>query len=508
MKLKTLIQAIGAEALSGDLETEVTSVVNDSRTVTPGSLFAAVRGQLEDGRRFVSQAVQAGASAVLVDAPLTEKPPVPVLMASDVRWAMTLAAAEVYGRPAERLVAVAVTGTKGKTTTTFLVRSILERAGLSAGLIGTVKASYDGIDLVTNNTTPEGPELQRLLLDMVERKVTHVVIEVSSHALVLSRVLGCAFDVGVFTNLGREHLDFHEDMPTYFEAKRRLFTELLIGRRLEGGPRAVINVDDEWGRKLAAEVGPKAVTFGLTSPADFTARPLKAERRTLSAELVTPDGTIEVHSKLVGRVNLYNLLAAAAAGRVLGRSLDEIKAGLEDVGGVPGRLERVGSSDDFLVLVDYAHTAESLAETLASVRDLAAGRLLVVFGCGGDRDRAKRPEMGKAAGRLADLAIVTSDNPRTEEPMAIIREIEAGLTSLGLSAWKPGPKAGRPPARSYAVAPDRRGAIWQAVYLMEPGDVLLVAGKGHEPYQILGREKVHFDDREEVRAALVLEGKA
>jgi len=508
MKLGTLIQAIGAEALYGDLETEIIAVVNDSRTVTPGSLFAAVRGQLEDGRRYVSQAVQAGASAVLADAPLAERPPVPVLMASDVRRAMTLAAAEVYGWPAERMVTVAVTGTKGKTTTTFLIRSILEQAGLPTGLVGTVKAAYDGIELVTNNTTPEGPELQRLLLDMVERGVTHAVVEVSSHALVLSRVLGCAFDVGVFTNLGREHLDFHEDMPTYFEAKRRLFIELLTGRNLEGGPRAVINVDDDWGRKLAAEVGPKAVTFGLTSPADFTARRIETEGLALSAELVTPDGNVEVHTKLVGRVNLYNLLAAAAAGRLLGLPLGAIKAGLEVVGGVPGRLERVGANDDFLVLVDYAHTAESLAETLTSVRELTTGKLLVVFGCGGDRDRAKRPEMGKAAGRLADLAIVTSDNPRTEDPRAIIGEVEAGLVSLGLKAWKPGPGIDRPAEPAYVVAPDRRSAIWQAVYLMEPGDVLLVAGKGHEPYQILGREKIHFDDREEVQAALVLEGKA
>ncbi|MBW2092161.1 MAG: UDP-N-acetylmuramoyl-L-alanyl-D-glutamate--2,6-diaminopimelate ligase, partial [Deltaproteobacteria bacterium] len=309
------------------------------------------------------------------------------------------------------------------------------------------------------------------------------------------------------TNLGQEHLDYHQDLRSYYEAKRRLFYDLLSGEHLNGGPKAVINLDDEWGRKLAEEMRPMAVTFGVESDADLTAREIRNDRLALSAQIMTPSGDFEVHSQLLGKFNLYNFLAASGAALALGISIEDIAVGLEVVSKVPGRLERVGRNDDYLVLIDYAHTAEALIKALESVRDLAPGRLFTVFGCGGDRDKSKRPLMGMAAGRLSDFAIVTSDNPRTEDPMSIIKQIEPGLLGLDLNRWEPRESNGSYPSGSYAVVPDRRKAIRLGVRLMRPGDILLVAGKGHEDYQIIGRDKIHFDDREEAIKVLEAEGK-
>jgi len=508
VKLKELVSRLKTAELSGDPETEVFSVVYDSRTVRPGALFAAVCGLADDGRRFIPQAVAAGASAVLVDAPLAADPGVPVVSVPDVRRAMALAAAELLGRPAEQMTMIGVTGTNGKTTTAFLIESILDQAGLSVGVLGTVSVRFAGQVKPAAMTTPESPDLQGILREMLEAGVDHVVMEASSHALDQSRVAGCRYDVAVFTNLSQDHLDYHHDLSAYFEAKKRLFTEYLNGNRLTGGPKAVINVDDPRGRELAALLGSKALTFGLEEKADLQAVDVRADRTGLSALVVTPSGDFPVRSRLLGGLNLYNFLAAAGVGLILGLNHHAIAAGLTGLTGVPGRLERVGTRDDYLVLVDYAHTEDALARVLEAVRALGPRRLLIVFGCGGDRDRTKRPLMGRAAGRLADLAIITSDNPRTEDPLSIINQIETGLEGLGLTKLDPARINGLFPRGAYTVVPDRRAAIRLGVRLLQPGDILLLAGKGHEDYQILGREKIHFDDREEARAALAAEGKS
>jgi UDP-N-acetylmuramoyl-L-alanyl-D-glutamate--2,6-diaminopimelate ligase len=507
MTLGELVMALPAAILTGDSGVEVTSVEYDSRKVTPGALFAAVRGLSSDGRRFVPQAVAAGAVAVLADGPLFSQPGVPVVTVRDSRRAMSLAAAAVYGFPASRLVMIGLTGTNGKTTTTYLLESMLALAGSSPGVLGTVDTRYAGRNHLATMTTPEGPDLQGLLKSMFDAGVTHVVMEASSHALDQGRVEGCQYDLALFTNLTQDHLDYHGDFETYFQAKKRLFTQYLTGRRLPGGPRAVINTDDPYGRSLAREIDGQVLTYALENQAHVRVAASSATRAGLTARLDTPAGSLDIHSPLIGELNLYNLTAAAAAGLALGLTPELIAAGLASCRGVPGRLQRVGSRDDFLVLVDYAHTPDALTRVLQACRRLNPRRLLTIFGCGGDRDRTKRPIMARAAGEASDLTIVTSDNPRTEDPMFIIGQIETGLEHLALTKYAPETIGADWKQPAYVVAPDRRQAIALACRLMEPGDILLIAGKGHEDYQILGRDKIHFDDREEASAALTTEGK-
>ena len=504
MRLKDVINALEVITFTGDPETDITSVEYDSRACGPGSLFAAVRGLVSDGRDFAPQAVAAGASAVLTEAPLDKDPGVAVVQTADVRSGMALAAAALYGRPAESMTMVGITGTNGKTTTTYILESIINQNGWSAGVLGTVNIRFAGETRPTSLTTPEGPDLQRFLGQMRDHGVTHAVMEAASHALDLSRLDGCGFDVGIFTNLTQDHLDYHGDMETYFQAKRLLFSKYLTGRRLPGGPWAVINADDEHGRRLAEEFKERTWTYGVQEPADVTASRVRSDRAGISGRLATPKGEAPFSTRLLGDVNLSNILAASASALRLGITPEAVSRGLEAIEGVPGRLQRVGTQDDFLVLVDYAHTPDAVARVLSAARGLKPRRLLALFGCGGDRDRTKRPLMAKAAGREADLAILTSDNPRTEDPLAIIEQVEAGLKELGLQ------RAGRVEdlgPGTYLVEPDRRSAISLACKLMEPGDVAVIAGKGHEDYQILGREKIHFDDREEASAALKGEGK-
>ncbi|MEW6266469.1 MAG: UDP-N-acetylmuramoyl-L-alanyl-D-glutamate--2,6-diaminopimelate ligase [Thermodesulfobacteriota bacterium] len=507
MKLGELIRNLPGAVLHGDPDVEITAVEYDSRRVKPGALFAAVRGLTNDGRGYIRSAVAAGARAVMADAPLNLDPGVPLILVGDARSGMTLAAAEVHGHPAERLIMLGVTGTNGKTTTTYLLESILDQAGLRSGVVGTVNFRFPGCTLPAPNTTPEGPDLQYLLARMVEAGVSHSIMEVSSHALDLGRVAGCAFDVAVFTNLTQDHLDYHGDLEAYFRAKRRLFTEYFSGRRLPGGPRAVVNVDDERGRGLAAELGDRVLTVSLRDQADLRPACFRAERTGLTARLESPVGPIEVTSRLLGEINLYNVLFAAGAALCLDLDPETIGRGLASSTGAPGRLERVGSRDEYLVLVDYAHTPDALTRSMTVARELKPARLLTVFGCGGDRDRTKRPLMGRTAGQLSDLTIITSDNPRTEDPLAIVRQIEAGLNGLKLVRLNPedldpGFKSG-----TYVALPDRRASIRLACRVLSPGDILLIAGKGHEDYQVLGRQKIHFDDREEARSALETEGK-
>ena len=507
MKLNDLTTALQGATLTGNGDIEIQSLEYDSRRVEPGSLFVAVRGLKMDGRDYIPQAVAAGASAVMADLPLDNDPGVPVMHVKDVRQSMALAAAELYGNPSQHITLVGITGTNGKTTTTYLLESILQQAGFNVGIIGTVNTRYNGIVQPATLTTPEGPDLQRFLANMLSAGVSHTVMEVASHALDLHRVEGCRFDVGVFTNLSQDHLDYHKDMETYFQAKTKMFTRYLTGNVLPGGPRAVINIDDEYGQRLAAMLGRKALTVSMTGPADLTAKHIETGRVGLSATIKTPRGEFDVHTCILGGLNLYNFLSAAGAALLLGLDYKRIVTGLEAVKGVPGRLERVGGNDDFLVLVDFAHTPDALERVLEAARALGPKRLITVFGCGGDRDRTKRPIMGRAAGSLSDLAIITSDNPRTEDPLAIIEEIEAGLSDLQLKKSEPAVLAPDFASGTYTKVPDRRAAIRLACRVMKPGDLLMIAGKGHEDYQILGTTKIHFDDREEAQNALTREGK-
>jgi UDP-N-acetylmuramoyl-L-alanyl-D-glutamate--2,6-diaminopimelate ligase len=452
---------------------EVSALAYDNRVVEPGTVFFCVRGMTRDGHDFAPDAIARGAAALVVDHPLGLG--VPEVRVPDVRAAMAPAAARLAGDPTARLKVVGITGTNGKTTTAFIVRSLLEAAGRRTGLLGTVSSVIAGVEAETERTTPEAIDLQRTFAQMLEGGDECCAMEVSSHALELHRADAIHWAVAVFTNLTQDHLDFHPDMDAYFAAKRRLF---------EAGPRAaVVNVDDPYGRTLARDFD--AVTIAIDRDADLRARDV---RFGMTGSEFTVDG-LELRSPLPGRFNVLNVLCAVAVARALGVDDATIARAVPQAGRIPGRFEPVDEGQPFAVLVDYAHTPDSLDNVLRAARQLADGRVLCVFGCGGDRDRGKRPEMGRIASELADVAIVTSDNPRSEDPEAIIAEIVAGMT---------GP----------LVEPDRRAAIEQAVGAADEGDVVVIAGKGHEQVQeFAGGVKLPFDDvtvaREALRARLV-----
>jgi UDP-N-acetylmuramoyl-L-alanyl-D-glutamate--2,6-diaminopimelate ligase len=455
MDLERVISALAPTEVANEAPVEVRDLAYDARAVAPGTLFFCVSGSRADGHDFAAAAVERGAVALVVERPV--EPNVPQLVVPSARVAMAATADEFFGRPTEQLEVAGVTGTNGKTTTAFLLHSILAAAGRSPGLLGTVEARVGGRPRTLERTTPEAIDLQRLFREMLDAGDRSCAMEASSHASELHRLDRVRFRVLVFTNLSQDHLDFHGTMERYFAAKRRLF---------DGVP-AVVNVDDPWGRRLVDELGGAAITFGFSEEAD-----------------VGPDALAGVELRLRGRFNVLNALGAAAAARVLGIEPAAVRAGIEAVDGVPGRFEEVSEGQPFTVLVDYAHTPDSLEIVLREARLLAGGRVLCVFGCGGDRDREKRPLMGRVATELADLAVVTSDNPRGEDPDAIISEIVAGA------------------AGELVVEPDRRAAIEAALELARPGDVVVVAGKGHEQGQEAGGVVLPFDDREVARNAL------
>jgi UDP-N-acetylmuramoyl-L-alanyl-D-glutamate--2,6-diaminopimelate ligase len=484
--LRTLTtDAGGFEQLARDAK--VTAIVYDSRRAVAGSLFVAVRGLKADGLQFVAQAIERGAVAVVTEAPRPANGPVPWLRVSDARLALALLGDRFYDHPSRQLRVVGVTGTNGKTTTAYLLSSMLDSAGLKAGLLGTVTYRLGGEDREASRTTPEAPDVQQLLHEMIKNDCRTAVMEVSSHALALKRVDGMRFAAGVFTNLTRDHLDFHEDMETYFAAKRRLF-ELLP----DDAP-GIINIDDPRGSSLL-NVCRNAVTFAITKPADVTPGPLAITLGGLNFDIRTPRGTVRASSTLVGRPNVYNILAAAATAMAMDLPLEAIAEGVRALPGVPGRFEVVSATDDEVtVVVDYAHTDDALRNLLETARPLAPKRLVTVFGCGGDRDRTKRPLMGMVAQRLSDVVVITSDNPRSEDPQRIIEEIKRGVPAPAQSAWR---------APDIRTVVDRREAIEAAIDLSEPGDVVLIAGKGHEKYQQIGDRVLPFDDGEVARAAL------
>jgi UDP-N-acetylmuramoyl-L-alanyl-D-glutamate--2,6-diaminopimelate ligase len=465
----------------------VSAIVYDSRRAIAGSVFVALRGLKADGTQFVGQAIERGAVAVVAESEPPADVRTPWIAVSDARLALALLADRFFDHPSRTLRVIGVTGTNGKTTTAYLLASILDAAGLNAGLLGTVTYRVGDEEREASRTTPEAPDVQQLLREMIERGNRSAVMEVSSHALALKRVDGMRFAAGIFTNLTRDHLDFHEDMETYFAAKRRLF-ELLP----DDAP-GVINIDDPRGASLL-EVCRRPVTFGITKPADVSPGSLDITLRGLSFEVRTPRGTIALTSSLVGRPNVYNILAAAATASALDVPLEAIQEGVRALSGVPGRFQVVSAVDDpVTVVVDYAHTDDALRNLLETARPLAPRRLVTVFGCGGDRDRTKRPLMGMVAARLSDVVVITSDNPRSEDPQRIIDEIKRGIPAASQST-------GREPDIRTIV--DRREAIEQAVELAQTGDLVLIAGKGHEKYQHIGSRVLPFDDVEVARAAL------
>jgi UDP-N-acetylmuramoyl-L-alanyl-D-glutamate--2,6-diaminopimelate ligase len=477
-------------------EVDVRALAVDSRKVVPGALFAALRGTAADGAQFAPQAVERGAVAVLSDRQLPVAPAA-LIVAPDARRAFSQAASRFHGEPSKRLRLVGVTGTNGKTTTAYLVEQLAAALGVATGLIGTVESRWPGGRAGATHTTPESHDLQELLARMAQAGAQLVSMEVSSHALSQERVSGCTFAAAAFTNLTRDHLDYHGTLEAYFEAKARLFRELL-----PPGAPAVLNLDDERCAALAGQIpGSIGFTTRAAPGARLEARGLQSDLSGLRFDLRGSFGEARIESPLVGAHNAENLLAALGLLLGLGMPLAALAEAAAQAQGAPGRLERVPDPGGRVVLVDYAHTDDALARVLDAVRAAAGSkaRVICVFGCGGDRDRGKRPLMGQAAGRRADLVVATSDNPRTEDPLSILADIEPGLSKHKRKMGMSDARAGRD---GYCVIPDRAAAIELALRSARSGDAVVIAGKGHEDYQIVGTEKRSFDDRVEARRAL------
>jgi UDP-N-acetylmuramoyl-L-alanyl-D-glutamate--2,6-diaminopimelate ligase len=483
MKLAELLQGVPGLENPLPFDAEIFSLAYDSRRIKPGSLFFAIQGEKDDGNAYVAAALERGAVAVASERAAPVEHRSRWIRVQNARRALSMAARGFYGRPDEHLKLVGITGTNGKTTTSYLLESIFQAAGIPCGVFGTIEYRFAGRILPAVNTTPESLDLISHLASLVEAGGQAAVMEVSSHALAQERVWGIKFSAAVFTNLTQDHLDYHKDFEHYFQAKRRLFEGL-------GTPPpelAVINREDPWGKKLLNAGSPRTITYGINSGAEVRVKQSALLSNGIRATLATPRGTMEVTSPLLGRANLMNILAATASAIGLGIEPDKIAQGIAGLRTVPGRLERVDAGQPFLVLVDYAHTDDALRNVLSTARGLTGNRLIVVFGCGGDRDRAKRPLMGEAAGSLSDLAVLTSDNPRSENPLRIMSDALVGLQ-----------KTGKP----YLAEVDREAAIRKAFEHAREGDVVVLAGKGHETYQVLRDKTIRFDDREVARAVL------
>ncbi len=491
MKFSELRQHISDARIVNDADAEVTGVAYDSRKVEPGFAFVAMAGGSFDGHDYIEKAIGSGAKAVVAERVGYEAGAgIPYVTAPDGRRAMGEIAAPFYGFPSRQMKLIGVTGTSGKTTVTHLIHSIFTTAGVKAGLIGTIGARMGDERLKTEHTTPESADLQQMLRLMADNGVGACAMEVSSHGLYQGRVLGCEFDCGVFTNIARDHLDFHKTVEAYLDAKLMLFRD--YPKLSQKCFHAVVNADDPAAQDVVkARVG-AVLTFGLNTPADVQGSNTVVTERSVSFDLGCAGRSVKVELGIGGAFNVYNALAAASAAIALGIDLDTIVRGLRVAKGVPGRFESVDCGQDFGVLVDYAHTPDEIENVLKTARQLTSRRLVAVFGCGGNRDTGKRPIMGRLGVEIADLAVITSDNPRKEDPEAIIQDIMAGI-----------PDADRPRTQ---IVVDRREAIHKAIGLAEPGDLIVIAGKGHEDYQIFADRTIHFDDREVAREALAKRG--
>lgn len=488
--LLNLIDGYPMADINGTLDRNIESIAYDSRKVEPEALFVAMPGQHHDGSRFIGQAIEKQAAAFVTEVSKADmaktglkSPGVTAIHVDDSRHVLAWVSDRFYGRPSDRLDLIGITGTNGKTTLTYLLEKIFETAGHSCGVIGTINYRYGGTEYPAPMTTPEALEINRMLHEMTGKGVEKCCIEVSSHSLALKRVRELRFAVGVFTNLTRDHLDYHKTFEHYKESKKILFRDCKIKKQ-------VINIDDPVGREIVQESSIETLTTGLDSHADVTAEDCVLSEGGIRFTLKTPSGTQAISSPLLGRHNVHNLLSASAVALAQSMSLGHIERGIQSLERVPGRFEKIQQGQDFIVAVDYAHTDDALANALKAARTLSKNRVIVVFGCGGDRDPGKRKEMGRVALEMSDFTVITSDNPRTEDPKQIIRHICEGIP------------AGRKPKEHYTILPNRREAIDFAIQKAQTGDLVLIAGKGHEDYQILKSGRIHFDDREEAVRAL------
>ncbi len=473
MLLKELIKGMDIVDVKGNIDIEIENIAYDSRKVKNGSMFTCIQGFKADGHDFIPMAVQNGARALLVQKSVEAGEDITVIRVKDTRFATALMASRFFGNPSGKFELVGVTGTKGKTTTTYMIKAILEAANKKVGLIGTIVNSIGSEVLPAERTTPESYDLQALFAEMVEKKVDGVVMEVSSHALDLHRVSGSDFDIGIFTNLSRDHLDFHETFENYLNAKIKLFKLCKQG---------LVNIDNEYGREVVKRAECPLYTMGIDNEADIKAYDIVTHPGSVEFKVHTPWGEGDMKVNIPGRFSVYNAMCAIGACSIMGIPLEDIKQGLLHVS-VPGRAEVVHAGKDFTIIIDYAHTPDSLENILKTVKSYAPGRVVCMFGCGGDRDKTKRPIMGEISGVLADFTIITSDNPRTEEPATIIEDIEGGIKNSGAS---------------YITIVDRREAIRYSIEQAQKNDIIVLAGKGHETYQIFKDKTIHFDEREVV----------
>lgn len=485
MRITQLIKTL--DSLNGCLgieEFEVQGISCNSKLVTENSVFVAIKGNREDGNKFIKEAIERGAKVIITQgssgAGVSRKPGGAFFIrVKDTRRALARLASEFYGNPSSRIKVTGITGTNGKTTTSYLIEALLKKSGSSPGVIGTINYRFKDIVTPAKNTTPGPLELEAMLSQMLKEGVDYAVMEVSSHALDQDRTDGINFHSAIFTNLTQDHLDYHKTQDRYFLAKAKLFSGL--GK----DAFAVINIDDKYGRKIRALTGARIITYGIDKDSDVSAENIKSGVRSTELRLLTPKGGIKLTMRFIGRHNVYNILAAVAWGVKEGIALPVIKSALEGSPQVPGRLERVDFSGKFSIFVDYAHTENALSNVLKTLRGVSKKRIIVVFGCGGERDRAKRPKMGRVASELSDYAVITNDNPRSEEPRSIIKEIQKGINNA-----------------NYCIIPERFEAIRKSLSIARPGDIVLIAGKGHENYQILKNKVVDFDDRKVIEECL------
>lgn len=483
MKIKDLLQKIEYISFNGNEENFVSGITNYSKEVKENYIFVALKGEKFDGHDFIDEAIAHGANTIISERKPKLSKNANWLRVRDARTALGKISVLLYENPGSKIKLVGVTGTNGKTTTTHLIEHIFKYAGFQTGLLGTIYCRWGEKLIPSQFTTPESPHINRILKEMVEEGVTVCVMEVSSHSLAMKRVDGLDFKCAVFTNLTHDHLDFHKNMKSYFEAKKKLFDYV---NKKEG--YGIINIDDPWGKKLSKEIRISSIFYGLGRDAHIFPLDYKLTSEGIEAEISTPSGIIDISSPLLGKPNLYNILASIGVAVTFNLRNEEIKKSLKEFKGVKGRFEMVENSLGLKVMVDYAHSDDSLKNLLETVSELNPKRIIVVFGAGGDRDKKKRPKMGEVAGRYANIIILTSDNPRSEDPISIIKDIEKGLKKSG--------------NRNYIIIPDRREAIYKAISIAEEGDFVVLAGKGHEEYQIIGNERIPFSDREIAESAM------
>lgn len=482
MKLAEVLAGVSLLEFEGSMDEKILGIAYDSRKVQPGFLFAALKGVKTDGHAFIDEAVRRGAAAVLSSRPKPQTFSKTWIKVADEREALGVCSANYYGHPSQHMIVIGITGTKGKTTITYILEQILNKSKFTPGVIGTISYRGPNMDFSAERTTPEASDLQGMLRKMVDNGATHCLMEVSSHALEFKRVSGIEFDMAVFTNLSGEHLDYHQSMDRYFEAKKKLF---LPSQKKK---TAVVNADDEWGKRLISEIATEFVTFGLKPSAVVRAAKFSFNADGIELSIKHPAGTMAVTSPLLGKPNVYNILASIASALALNIPVPAIEEGVASLSGVPGRFEKIRNSRGLHIYVDYAHTDDALKNLLETARELAPKRVILVFGAGGDRDRTKRPRMGSIAGKLADLTILTSDNPRSEDPLAIISDIEQGIKNTGPD--------------KYLIQPNRKQAIKEALSMARENDTILVAGKGHEDYQIVKDKVFPFSDKEVIQEFL------